>query len=93
MITNARISDEDFEQERKEVLAMWKTGAEVDMDEAVAYHKTLIPKKNMAVKIDEARKRGDILLMSDMGHTTVEQEIELLQYIRMKATRIPGHHG
>ena len=82
MITNTRISDEDFAQQRKEVLAMWKTGAEVDLDEAAAYHKSILATKNMAVKIDEARKRGEILLTSDMGHTTIEQEIELLQYIQ-----------
>ncbi|HEX2964165.1 MAG TPA: methylaspartate mutase subunit E [Syntrophorhabdaceae bacterium] len=82
MITNTRISDEDFAQQRKEVLAMWKTGAEVDLDEAAEYHKSILATKNMAVKIDEARKHGEILLTSDMGHTTIEQEIELLQYIQ-----------
>jgi methylaspartate mutase epsilon subunit len=82
MITNTRLSDEDFTQQRKEVLGMWKTGAEVDLDEAVAYHKSIMATKNMAVKIDEARKKGEILLTSDMGHTTIEQEIELLQYIQ-----------
>jgi methylaspartate mutase epsilon subunit len=82
MITNTRITDEDFNQQRKEVLSIWKTGQEVDLDEAAAYHKSIMATKNMAVKIDEARRRGDILLTSDMGHTTIEQEIELLQYIQ-----------
>jgi methylaspartate mutase epsilon subunit len=82
MITNTRITDEDFNQQRKEVLSIWKTGQEVDLDEAAAYHKSILATKNMAVKIDEARKRGEILLTSDMGHTTIEQEIELLQYIQ-----------
>jgi methylaspartate mutase epsilon subunit len=82
MITNTRIADEDFALQRREVLGMWKTGAEVDLDEAAAYHKSILATKNMAVKIDEARKRGEILLTSDMGHTTIEQEIELLQYIQ-----------
>ena len=81
-ISNTRLSDEEFAMERKEVLSMWKTGEEVDLDEAVEYHKTLLPKKNMAVKLEEARKNGKILLTSDMGHTTIEQEIELLQYIQ-----------
>ena len=82
MITNTRLSDEEFARQRKEVLGMWKTGQEVDLDEAVAYHKTLLPKKNVAVKLNEARKRGEILLTSDMAHTTIQQEIELLTYIQ-----------
>ena len=84
MITNTRLNDEEFAQQRKEVLGMWKTGQEVDLDETVAYHKTLLPKKNMAVKLNEARKRGEILLTSDMAHTTIKQEIELLRISRMK---------
>jgi methylaspartate mutase epsilon subunit len=82
MITNTRITDEDFNQQRKEVLAMWKTGAEIDLEEAAAYHKTLLPQKNIAVKLGEARAQGKTLLTSDMGYTTIEQEIELLQYIQ-----------
>jgi len=81
-ITNRRLTDEEFAQQRQEVLGMWRTGKEVDLDEAVAYHESLLPKKNMAIQLDEARKRGETLLTSDMGHTTIEQEIELLQYIQ-----------
>jgi methylaspartate mutase epsilon subunit len=80
--TNRRLDDKEFFQERKEVLSMWPTGKEVDLDEAVEYHKTLLPKKNFALKLLEGRKNGEILLTSDMGHTTIDQEIELLTYIQ-----------
>jgi methylaspartate mutase epsilon subunit len=81
-ITNRRLDDKEFFQERKEVLSMWHTGREVDLDEAIEYHMSLLPKKNFALKLAEAKKNGEILLTSDMGHTTIDQEIELLRYIQ-----------
>jgi methylaspartate mutase epsilon subunit len=80
--TNTRLDDKEFFRERKEVLAMWPTGKEVDLEEAVEYHKTLLPKKNFVLKLAGAKKNGETLLTSDMGHSTIEQEIELLTYIQ-----------
>jgi methylaspartate mutase epsilon subunit len=82
-VTNRRLDDKEFFDERKEVLAQWPTGKEVDLNEAIEYHKTLIRKnKNFARKLDEGRRKGEILVISDMGHTTIEQEIELLTHIQ-----------
>ena len=81
-LTNKRLDDTEFFKERREVLSTWKTGKEVDLDEAIAYHKSMPRKKNMAYKIEDAKKMGEMLLTSDMGHTTIKQEIELLQYIQ-----------
>lgn len=81
-ITNKRLDDGEFFKEREQVLATWKTGKEVDLDEAIAYHKSMPRGKNMAYKIEDAKKKGEMLLTSDMGHTTIKQEIELLQYIQ-----------
>jgi len=40
-IQNKRIPEGEFEQLRKEVLAQWPTGSAVDLQEAVAYHKSM----------------------------------------------------
>ena len=40
-IQNKKISDAEFEQLRKEVLTQWPTGKDVDLQEAVEYHKSM----------------------------------------------------
>ncbi|MGA1792262.1 MAG: methylaspartate mutase subunit E [bacterium] len=92
-ISNARLTDKEFDIERKEVLAMWPTGKDVDLDEAIAYHKSMPESKNFALKLLEAKKKGEILLVSDMGYTTIEKEIELLKHIQDEGhPDFLGHH-
>jgi len=40
-IQNKRISDEEFYTIREEVLSQWPTGRDVNLEEAVAYHKAM----------------------------------------------------
>ena len=40
-IQNKRLSDEEFNRIREEVLTQWPTGKDVDIEEAVAYHKAM----------------------------------------------------
>ena len=40
-IQNKRLSDEAFYKQREEVLNQWHTGKDVDLEEAVAYHKAM----------------------------------------------------
>ena len=40
-IQNKRISDGEFDALRREVLTQWPTGKDVDLEEAVAYHKAM----------------------------------------------------
>ena len=81
-VRNKKLSDEEFERERKEVLGMWPTGKEVDIDEAVEFHKTLLPNKNYALKVSEAKKGGTQLIRTDSGVATLEGEIELFKYLQ-----------
>lgn len=80
MIRNRKLSDDEFFSQRKEVLAQWPTGRGVDLDEAIEYHKQLPPHKNIVRKLLGARERGEIYATTGMGKTTVEEQIELLQY-------------
>ncbi len=81
-VRNKRLSDEEFFKERKEVLAEWPTGKECDLDEAIEYHKSRPPNRKWYKVFEEARQKGEIYPQSGMGHTTIEQEIELLKHIR-----------
>ncbi len=40
-IRNKRWSDEEFLERRKGVLSRWPTGKDIDLDEAIEYHKRL----------------------------------------------------
>ena len=61
---------------------MWPTGREVDLDDAIAYHKDMPPSKNYALKVAEAKRRGASLIRTDSGVASIEGEIELFRHIQ-----------
>ncbi len=73
-IRNVKISDEEFLLERQETLKMWPTGEEVDLEEAIAFHKSLPKSKNCCYKIAEAKQKQEKLLVCDMGYTTLKHK-------------------
>ena len=81
MIKNKKLDAETFAAQRKEVLSMWHTGKEVDLEEAVKYHKSLHEDKNMVLKSRRARPTGEIFCITGMGKASVEEHIELLQHV------------
>jgi methylaspartate mutase epsilon subunit len=81
-VRNKRLSDKEFERERKEVLGMWPTGKEVDLEEAIELQKSLIPKKNYALKVAEAKRNGTSLIRTDSGVAPLEGEIELFKCLQ-----------
>jgi len=60
--TMARWDEERFLRVRRSVLANWPTGAEVDIDEAAAYHRAMAATKNTAWKLRQARAEGKTLV-------------------------------
>ncbi|MBN1192058.1 MAG: methylaspartate mutase subunit E [Dehalococcoidales bacterium] len=81
-VRNKRLNDEEFDRERKEVLAAWPTGKEVDIEEAVQFHRTLLPDRNYALKVSDARKQGRHLIRTDSGVAAQEGQIELFKYLQ-----------
>jgi methylaspartate mutase epsilon subunit len=81
-VRNKRLDEEKFQKERQEVLATWPTGREVDIDEAIEFHKTLIPHRNYALKVAEAKKKSNQLIRIDSGVATIEGEIELFRCLQ-----------
>jgi len=78
---NKRLTDGEFSELRKEALAMWPTGKELDFSEAIEYRKTLPENRNGVKKLLEAKKAGKILLEPRGGVATIEKQIELLNYL------------
>jgi methylaspartate mutase epsilon subunit len=81
-IRNKRLDDNDFARERKEVLASWPTGADVDLDEATAFHKSMSPHKNFAHRLLKARAEGATLIRSESGAPTAEKFTEYLLFLQ-----------
>ncbi len=80
-IQNKRISDEEFARLRQEVLAQWPTGKDVDMEEAVAYHKSMPVERVFSKKLLDAKKAGKTLVQPRAGVPVIEEHIKLMQYL------------
>ena len=80
-IRNKRISDEEFNRLRQEVLMQWPTGKEVDLEEAVAYHKAMPESRKFSKKLLDAKRDNRTLVQPRAGVPVVEEHIKLMQYL------------
>lgn len=81
-IANRRLTDEEFGQQRAEVLSEWSTGAGVDFEEAVAFNKTLLPTRNYAKQLAMAKETGAMLTRSDTGVPSIEEQTDYLKHLQ-----------
>lgn len=81
MVQNKRLSEPEFLKQRKDVLAQWSTGRDVDLEEAIEYHRTMPAQRNMVKKLKYAEEHGEIYASTGMGKATVEEQIELYQFV------------
>ncbi|MGH3756468.1 methylaspartate mutase subunit E [Actinophytocola sp.] len=80
-VTDTRIADDEFAARRREVLAGWPTGAEVDLDDAVAFHATIPASRNVPRMRADALATGKVLLQPLAGVPRLDDHIELLNYL------------
>ena len=80
-IQNKKLSDDVFYKERAEVLTQWPTGKDVDLEEAIAYHKAMDESRSFAKKLSDAKKEGRTLVQPRAGVPVVEEHIKLLKYL------------
>ncbi len=81
-IRNARWSDEEFQGERKKILALWPTGKYVDLDEAVDFHQGLPTTKNYAREVVKAKSEARTLVQPRGGVALVDEHIKLLRFLQ-----------
>ncbi len=74
-----QISQDLFEKLREENLARWPTGAEVDLEEAADYHRSLPDHKRLPWVLRQAEAEGRCLTQPRGGFGTLELQIELMQ--------------
>ena len=83
-LKNKRIPDDEFYAIREEVLKQWPTGSEVDLDEAVEFHKSLPEHKVFSKKLVDAKQKGVTLIQPRAGVALIDAPIELLTYLQDK---------
>ncbi len=83
-IQNKRIPDSEFHALRNEVLTQWPTGKDVNLEEAVAYHKAMPENRIFGQKLLKAKKDKTTLVQPRAGVPVVERHIELLQHLQDK---------
>jgi len=81
-LKNERWSDEEFQRERKKVLALWPTGKDVDLDEAIEFHHSLPATKNYAKEVVRAKSEGRTLVQPRGGVALVDEHIKLLRCLQ-----------
>ena len=80
-IQNKRISNDEFFALRQEILTQWPTGKDVNLEEAVAYHKSMPESRNFSQKLLDAKRDGRTLVQPRAGVPVVEEHIKLMQYL------------
>jgi methylaspartate mutase epsilon subunit len=80
-VTAERWDDARFDAERGRILASWKTGAEVDLAEAAAFHNSRDPLTNTPRKRAWGRATGNVILQPYGGVTTLAGHTELVRHL------------
>ena len=78
-VKQQRIDEDVFMEKRKEVLAIWPTGKDVDLEEAVAYQKALPDSKRFHKVLQKAHDEGRMTLFPRQGTPLVDDEIALIR--------------
>ena len=80
-IRNKKIAEGEFMALRQEVLTQWPTGKDVDLQEAVDYHKAMPETRKFGKKLLDAKAAGRTLVQPRAGVPVVEEHIKLMQYL------------
>lgn len=80
-IQNKRIPDDEFARLRQEVLTQWPTGKDVDLQEAVDYHKKMPESRIFSKKLVAAKNARKTLVQPRAGVPVIEEHIKLMQYL------------
>lgn len=81
-IRNKKISKEDFDHIREEVLSLWPTGKDINLEESFEFHKSLPAKKIFSAKLIKAKEEGTTLIQPRAGVALVDDQIKLLNYLQ-----------
>ncbi|HVN97369.1 MAG TPA: hypothetical protein VMT62_13150 [Syntrophorhabdaceae bacterium] len=86
-VRNRRVDEDRFFEMRKNVLALWPTGKEVDLDDGVAYQLNLPEKKNFMKITQKLRDEGRSVVYPRAGTALIEDEISLCR--KLEGSGVP----
>jgi len=81
-LENRRWTEDEFFAVRKEVLAQWPTGKEVeDINEGIEYCKKLPSTKNVCRRLQLSKKLGIIQIIPQVGHGMFDFTLDHIKYV------------
>ncbi len=80
-LCNKKLSDDEFQAIRVEVLNQWPTGKGVDFEEAVKYQKEIPLEKRFGLKLKKAKEDQVTLIQPRAGVALPDAHINLLRYL------------
>ena len=83
-IRNKKISKEEFNCIREDILSLWPTGKNVNLEESFKFHKSLPESKIFSVKLIKAKEEGITLIQPRAGVALVDEQITVLTYLQDK---------
>jgi len=81
-LKNKKWTEEQFFTTREEVLNQWKTGKDVDLNNALDFLKKVPEHKNFSAKLRKAKEEGITLAQPRAGVALIDEHIELLTYLQ-----------
>ena len=91
-IRNKKISKEEFNCIREDILSLWPTGKDVNLEESFKFHKSLPESKIFSVKLIKAKEEGITLIQPRAGVALVDDQITLLTYLQLIAVHPIFNH-
>ena len=88
-LTNTQLDDAVFENERKNVLASWSTGGEVDFSAGVERQLALPAPKRFSAALSAADKEGRTLLQPRAGVALIREQTALLKNLSPHCDVLP----
>ncbi len=79
LVRDIKMPEDEFLKKHEQVISAWPTGKEIDLEEAVAYNKSLPDHKNMNKMLKKYKAEHKTSLYPRSGTPILEQEIELLK--------------
>ena len=80
-LVNKKWDEDAFLAQRKEVLATWPTGAEVDLEEGIEYQRAIPSQKRFVTKLNRALDDGSTLIQPRAGVPLINEHIALLRHL------------